>query len=307
MREGILFGLRILSRYVMLVILSLLFYFFVPGNLLWLQVALNALFVAGLALLVWSESGYVGERAETLRAALEARREGGEAIEPKAAAKAFRPKTAVIGFFIASLPLLIVAILNLASLPAYPQSLDPAYFAVQEEVEELGEQDVPAQFDGEAALPAPAVDSELPGTTSEAAPPALATDSELPGASGEAAPPALATDSELPGASGEAAPPDAAAQAQDELASLPFNPFNAVARIVFVPFLSLYSLLINHLMVLYILFVPLSFFLPAFALAGYLQGPRLRAKKLMAIKKGIRAKKRKERRERRSSGPKPEV
>jgi hypothetical protein len=53
--------------------------------------------------------------------------------------------------------------------------------------------------------------------------------------------------------------------------------------------------------------VPLSFFLPAFALAGYLQGPKLRLKKLEAIKKGIRAKKRKERRARKPSGPKPEV
>ncbi len=251
-------------------------YFFVPGNLLWLHAALNALFVAGLALLVWSESGYVGERAETLRAALEARRErrsdrtqgGGEGLSPQN--RGDRLFRRVAAAFDRRDPQPCVA----ARLPSI---LDPS----------------PA--------------SELPGTTSEAAPPALATDSELPGASGEAAPPALATDSELPGASGEAAPPDAAAQAQDELASLPFNPFNAVARIVFVPFLSLYSLLINHLMVLYILFVPLSFFLPAFALAGYLQGPRLRAKKLMAIKKGIRAKKRKERRERRSSGPKPEV
>lgn len=294
MREGIRFGLRILGKNVMLLILAAMFILFISPESFWLQVLLSALLVAGFALLMWNEGGYLGERAETLRATLEARRARGEAVDPASEAKAFRPRTAVIGLLVAALPLLIVAVLNLASLPAYPYTLDPAYF---EAAEKAAEQ---AASEG-AALGGAALGSSdaLPDLLPEAA----ATPSDTAVAPGEAtAAPESAT---APGETTTA--PDEAADVPGDGSDAPSNPFHIAARIAFLPYVSLFTLLKNHLLLLYLLLIPLSFFLPAFELMGYLRGPKLRQRKLEAIKKGIRAKKRKERRERKPSGPKPEV
>ncbi len=260
MREGFKFGFRTLGKYFVLLLLSLMFLGMITWDKLWLQAVLNAVFLAGFALLTFNEAGTIGERAETLRVTLDTRRAEGGKIDLLAEEKAFRPKTAVTGFLVAALPLVIIALLNLASLPAYPSSLDPESFRPQEI-------EVPA----ETALP-----EATPMTEATPAPEATIAPEATP-----------------------------APQAIEDVS---VNPFNTVARLTFSPFIALYGLLNGNLMLLYILMVPLSFFLPAFALAGYLQGPRLRTQKLEAIKKGIRAKKRKERRERKpSSGPKPEV
>jgi len=255
MREGIMFGLRVLLKYFALLLLSLLFLFFIPQTQFWLQALLNLVFLAGFALLTFSDAGAAGERAETLRVTLEKRRAEGGAVDAALFKKTYRPATAVIGFWVAALPLLIIALINLASLPAHPESLDPANFTA-------------------VATPAPA-ESVSPDATA------------LP----EATPLSEAT-----------------TLSEDAAREVPFNPFNSFARLVFMPFIALYSLLIHRLMLLYALMVPLSFFLPAFALSGYLQGPKLRKKKLEAIQKGIRAKKRRQRRElKKPAGPKPEV
>lgn len=268
MREGIKFGLRTLGKYLVLFLLSLMFVGAMIGQL-WLQTLLNLVFLAGFALLTFNEAGALGERAETLRVTLEGKRAAGGKIDPDAEAKAYRPATAVTGFFVAAAPLLIIALLNLASLPSNPQSLDPRTFAPEETVLPDAAQPDAAPFPDAAATPIAGV---VPETT------------PVPDV-----------------------PPQAALAPEAEPPSPP-NPFNTVARLAFSPFIALYGLLNSHLMLLYLLMAPLSFFLPAFALAGYLRGPKLREKKLEAIKKGIRAKKRKERRERRpSSGPKPEV
>jgi hypothetical protein len=182
---------------------------------------------------------------------------------------------------VASAPLLIIALLNLASLPSNPHSLDPKYFAV----EETAAPDAAAQ--PEATLFPDATVTPIAGV--------IPVETPVPAALPEATP-----------APEAAVQPEAASPDAEPLP--PQNIFNTVARLTFSPFISLYGLLNNQLLLLYILMVPLSFFLPAFALAGYLRGPKLRLQKLEAIKKGIRAKKRKERRERKpSSGPKPEV
>ncbi len=263
MREGIKFGLRTLGKYLVLFLLSLMFLGMISWDQLWLQVLLNAVFLAGFALLTFNEAGAIGERAETLRVTMENRRAEGGKVDPVAEAKSYRPAIAVTGFVVAALPLLLIALVNLASLPANPQSLDPANF-----------QQISTPVPEATPLPG---ESAMPGET--LAPEATA----LPEAT--VAP--------------EAATP--------EIAEAAGNPFNTAARLAFSPFIALYGLLNNNLMLLYLLMIPLSFFLPAFALAGYLQGPKLRSQKLDAIKKGIRAKKRKERRARKSSGPKPEV
>jgi hypothetical protein len=282
MREGIMFGLRTLGKYIVLFLLSLMFLGMIPPTQLWLQALLNAVFLAGFALLAWNEAGAVGERAETLRVTLESRRAEGLKVDSLAEAKTYRPATAVVGFFAAALPLVVIALLNLASLPSHPESLDPANFTIPIEEQQAADT---------AALPeaTPADATVMP----EATPAADAT------VMLEATPAADAV------VSTDATPaPDAVSE---QAAAIPVNPFNTVARLAFSPFIALYGLLANNLTALYLLMIPLSFFLPAFALAGYLRGPKLREKKLEAIKKGIRAKKRKERRERKNMGPKPEV
>jgi hypothetical protein len=264
MREGFKFGLRTLGKYLVLFLLSLMFLGMISWDQMWLQVLLNAVFLAGFALLTFNEAGAIGERAETLRVTMENRRAEGGKIDLEADAKSYRPAIAVTGFVVAALPLLIIALVNLASLPANPQSLDPANFQ-------------------QISTPAPEA-TLLPG------------ESAMPGAT-------IASDvTPMPEAT--VAPE---ATLAPEIAEAAGNPYNTAARLAFSPFIALYGLLNNNLMLLYLLMVPLSFFLPAFALAGYLQGPKLRLQKLEAIKKGIRAKKRKERRARKSSGPKPEV
>lgn len=261
MREGIKFGFRILGKYLIMLILSLLFLGMISRDQLWLQTLLNAAVLAGFALLTLNDAGAQGERAETLRVSLEARRSEGGPVDPALEAKAYRPATAITGFAVAVLPLLIIALLNLASLPAHPESLNPANFAAVETT--LPESE-----------PQPA-ETALPETTQEAAEAATA--------------------------------PEGQPDAESSEPEAPLNIFNTIARVAFSPFIALYGLLSEQLLALYILMVPLSFFLPAFALAGYLSGPKLRQKKLEAIKKGIRAKKRKEKRARKASGPKPEV
>ena len=270
MREGIMFGLRTLGKYIVLFLLSLMFLGMIPPTQLWLQALLNAVFLAGFALLAWNEAGAVGERAETLRVTLESRRAEGLKVDSLAEAKTYRTATAVVGFFAAALPLVVIALLNLASLPSHPESLDPANFTIPIEEQQAADT---------AALPeaTPADATVMPEAT-PAADAVVSTD----------ATPA----------------PDVVSE---QAAAIPVNPFNTVARLAFSPFIALYGLLANNLMALYLLMIPLSFFLPAFALAGYLRGPKLREMKLEAIKKGIRAKKRKERRERKAAGPKPEV
>ena len=294
MREGIMFGLRTLGKYIVLFLLSLMFLGMIPPTQLWLQALLNAVFLAGFALLTWSEAGAVGERAETLRVTLENRRAEGLKVDPLAETKTYRPAIATIGFFVAALPLLVIALLNLASLPSHPESLDPANFTITEEEQAADTAQLPE------ATPAtdetPAADATLAADVTPAADATLAADAT------PAADATLAADA-IPAA--DATP--AADAASPAAAALPVNLFNTAARLAFSPFIALYGLLAGNLMLLYLLMVPLSFFLPAFALAGYLRGPKLRERKLEAIKKGIRAKKRKERRERKATGPKPEV
>ena len=279
MREGIMFGVRILGKYFVMLLLSLMFLGMIPREQLWLQAILNAAILAGFALLTLNEAGTLGERAETLRVSLDARRKEGSPVDPSLEAKSYRPSIAFTGFLVAALPLFIIALLNLTSLPSHPESLDPSNFAAVEEA-----------LPEEGALPA---ESTLPEAAAQDA------------AEATPAPEAEPAAPEAEPAAPEAEP--AAPEAEPAVPEVKLNIFNTIARVAFSPFIALYGLLSEQLLALYVLMALLSFFLPAFALAGYLGGPKLREKKLEAIKKGIRAKKRKEKRARKPSGPKPEV
>lgn len=59
-----------------------------------------------------------------------------------------------------------------------------------------------------------------------------------------------------------------------------------VARVCFLPLLPLFTILYDHQTILYIIFVPFSFLMPACTAIGYLNGPKLREKKIEEIARG---------------------
>ena len=65
-----------------------------------------------------------------------------------------------------------------------------------------------------------------------------------------------------------------------------------VTRLLFAPLLPLYNILEKQPRVLYSLFLPFSFVMPACTAVGYLRGPQIREKKLMDIARGKVRKKR---------------
>lgn len=70
----------------------------------------------------------------------------------------------------------------------------------------------------------------------------------------------------------------------------PVNWFSIVARVAFSPYLFTYTPLMNQPHLLYLLFVAFALAIPVAEPIGYLQGPRLRQKKLEMIQKGKRKK-----------------
>lgn len=65
-----------------------------------------------------------------------------------------------------------------------------------------------------------------------------------------------------------------------------------ITRVVFVPLLPLYTILHGNQTLLYVLFIPFSFVMPACTAIGYLRGPQIREKKIEQIARGkVRKKK----------------
>jgi len=83
---------------------------------------------------------------------------------------------------------------------------------------------------------------------------------------------------------------DSAAQIAEEAAANP-EPAGQMAlrvgtRVAFVPLLPLFTLLHEHRTILYIIFIPFSFVMPACTAIGYLNGPRIREKKIEELARG---------------------
>jgi len=93
-------------------------------------------------------------------------------------------------------------------------------------------------------------------------------------------------------------PADTSGAALFENPPPPINYVMIVTRVIFSPFIVFATLLEGNLGVYNILLVLFSFIMPAFGALGYLNGPRFHKKKLDAIKKGVRSKMRKMKRER---------
>ena len=124
MRTGLKLGGRTLFYYVVLILLCFLFVS-ISGNVFWLQVLLNVAILAGFGMLLLNDAGYRGERACTLGATLDKQREEGRHVDPEQERERWSVKNGLIGYFAAVIPLLIIALVNLAVLPLYPQTLEP--------------------------------------------------------------------------------------------------------------------------------------------------------------------------------------
>lgn len=92
----------------------------------------------------------------------------------------------------------------------------------------------------------------------------------------------------------------------EDVVTAPVNWVQMITRVVFSPYAALFTLIPAK--VLNLLFFPFALLLPACDFAGYLCGPRLRARKLKDIARGKRRKMRKMKREREANrAPKAEV
>lgn len=77
-----------------------------------------------------------------------------------------------------------------------------------------------------------------------------------------------------------------AMQAQPEDGQSGIAPLRVITRVCFMPLLPLFSILQYNELLLGIIFVPFSFLMPACTAIGYLNGPKLREKKIAEIAKG---------------------
>lgn len=242
MKSGLSMAWRMIGYHLVMLVISLLFLWMMGENY-WLQLVLNAALLVGYGFLLYNDGGANGEKAATLSVALDRQREEGRGIDPKIQAQAFSKKTAVVGYIFGVLPLLLIALVNLAVEPLYP-----AFVPAPRETEIVDE--------------------------AEQTPDAMPT--LAPEAAGE-----TSIDQTEPAPAEEEAEPIDWSQ---------FNWVNVIARIAFAPYIFAYTPLENNVHTLYLLFMLFALAIPVLEPIGYLQGPRLRQKKLVMIEKGKKKK-----------------
>lgn len=252
MKQGMKFGVQMIGYYATLMILCLLFLAFMGGTTFWLQAILNIALLAGFAMIMLNTGGYRGEKAASLSATLEKRRADGHSVDPQQEQEAWSKKTALVGYLTATLPFLLLAVVNLLYYPLYAARLETL-------------PPMPAQEE-ESVL-----DEAERARLSELTDPALVDPQNDPGL--------VPVDVADPGEVTQFAPEYT-------------NWVSTVTRVAFMPYVSLISLLNDNPYLLYALFIPLSLVMPLFGTIGYLMGPRLREKKLKDIEKGTKRKKR---------------
>ncbi len=232
---------------------------------LWLQCVLNALLIAGYGWLLFNEGGMRGEAACTASATLGRMAEEGRAPDPALAAQAFNKRTPWLGYALGVLPLVLLTAVNLIVEPMYPPVVVPP----------ASDAEIAAQIEAQLAAEQTAM-PELPAETAQ--PQAAAS---------ETAPPA---------------PDQTAAEPVD------FGEINVVAvvtRLVFAMYVALITLLSQHPHALNLLFLLLAALVPLAMPIGYLQGPRLRQKKLEMIELGKKRKLKKLKVNQPKKGPRP--
>lgn len=179
------------------------------------------LLLVGFGMMCYNEGGWNGEKDVTQDRSAEKRIEEGK-MDKSRFVRTFNKKNALVCFLAASIPLCVLACVNLAVSPAYPEpdplvdmsqaAEDPFYYSEGKEEIALEAEENPEPM-GQLAL-------------------------------------------------------------------------RVFTRVVFLPLLPLYTLLYEHQTLLYALFIPFSFVMPACTAIGYLNGPRIREKKIEEIARG---------------------
>ncbi len=250
MKPALRMGRQMIMYHIVAMILSLLFISML-GSILWLQIVLSLLLLLAYGWMLYGDGCARGERAATLSVQMDRQLSEGRAVDAGLASDVFKKSTAWKGYLIGVSITALIAIANIAAEPFYP----------------------PYQPVSEAQM------AEINATMEQAQ--QMAVQSELAAESGEVA----AVDA--------TAAPEPASDSDAEFNATgvaPINWFNVVARVVFMPFLFLYSPLQYHAVLLNWLFLALALLVPLAEPIGYLQGPKLRQKKLALIEQGKKRK-----------------
>ncbi|MEG0934086.1 MAG: hypothetical protein RSJ41_00695 [Clostridia bacterium] len=120
MKQGLKLGGRALAIYLMDAVLSLLVLGGIGDDWRWMQLVLNGLMLAGMAVVMFESGAYRGERAATLSATVERMQEENHVPDEATRAGCFSKKVAGICALTVLLPLLAVASINLIAQPLYP-------------------------------------------------------------------------------------------------------------------------------------------------------------------------------------------
>lgn len=189
------------------------------------QSVVSLLLLIGFCMMCYNEGGWNGERACTLERSAEKHMAEGKRVHEEMKKQFFNKKHALTCILAAGLPLFLIASVNLALSPAYPE-MPPLH-----EEQAVDTEENPFYYDSEA------YEAEI-----------------------------------------------AAQSAEQEENGVVW--MRVVTRVCFLPLLPLFTILYDHPTILYIIFVPFSFVMPVCTAAGYLNGPKLREKKIADIARG---------------------
>ncbi len=200
----------------------------------WLQTLLAIALLVGFGMMCYNEGGWNGERDCTLERTAQKRIAEGKSVDEEMKSHTFNKKHALVCFLASSIPLFLLATVNLIASPNYPVPERPAVVEQQAEEENVDPFAYNAEEVQQRAEQAEVVSQEP---------------------------------------------------------SWQFT-LRLITRIMFIPLLPLYTLLAYQPVILYAIFVPFAFVLPACTAIGYLRGPKIREKKIEEIARGKVRKKR---------------
>ncbi len=230
MKTGLKVASHLWSYHIVMLLIAVFFLSGMGGA--WYTLLINALLVAGMAMMAFNEGAYHGEKGCTLAASLEKQAKEGRRIDDALKAQVFNRKVAAWILIFGAAPFLLLSTVNAAVAPFYPEIP-----AIEEQAEE---EEKSFSF---------ALD--------------------------------------------------------EEEVDVVVNPVNVAARAVFMPYVSVYTLVSGS--VLNALFFLFSLPLPVACAVGYLLGPKLRDKKLHDIAKGKKRKMRNLKVNKKPRTPKAEV
>ena len=119
MKLAMKYASRMWGIYAVMIVLCILFLMSASATVL--GIILNVALLIGFGLLLFNEGGYNGEKACTLQASLDRQIKEGRSVDQEQYAQTFSKKNALRMFLVMIAPFVIVALINLAVFPLYPE------------------------------------------------------------------------------------------------------------------------------------------------------------------------------------------